>query len=138
MNTIIILKTAGLLHLAMLCAGACVPRVTGLFEHTTALPPFLRQLFLVYFGFIAGLIICFGSITFFLADALASGTPLAKAVCGLLLLFWTARTFVAWFVFDMRPYLTNTWRKVGYQLLNLGFHFLVFAYAWALITGGQP
>ena len=46
-----LLQIAALLHLGLLCAGASMPKAVSLREHIGALPPFLRQLFLVYFCF---------------------------------------------------------------------------------------
>lgn len=80
---------------------------------------------------------CFGTLSFFLADALASGEPLARAVCAFFAAFWTARLLVAVFVFDLRPYLTSGWRKVGYHATNLVFALLPVIYAWAAWNGGH-
>jgi hypothetical protein len=52
------------------------------------------------------------------ADTLAAGGGLARALCAFLAMFWTMRLIVATFVFDMEPYLTNRYRRVGYHALN--------------------
>lgn len=130
MNPVLLLQFSALTYVGLLAAGLLMPGVVGLRENLQLLPPFIRQLFWVYYGFIAMSLICFGLATFFLADQLASGTPLARAVCGFLALFWTARFVVGTFVFDLRPYLTNRWRRVGLAAANLVFTGLPIVYAW--------
>jgi len=138
MNTTLLLKLAALTYLGLLAAGLLMPRVVGLSTHFQSLPKFIRQLFWVYYTFIGLCLVCFGLGTFMLADELAAGTPLARAVCGFLALFWTVRFFVGTFVFDLRPYLTNTWRRIGLHAANLVFTALPFVYGWVAWKGGQP
>jgi hypothetical protein len=92
----------------------------------------------VYYTFLALCLISFGLGTFFFAGELTSGTPLARAVCGFLAVFWTVRFIVGTFVFDLRPYLTNGWRRTGLFAANLVFTALPFVYGWAALKGGQP
>jgi hypothetical protein len=136
MKLITLLQIAGMLHLGLICAGALMPRVTGLRNHLAGLPPFVRRLFWVYYTFIGTSLIAFGLVTFFLAEELASGVPLARGVCGFLCLFWTIRLVVAMFVFDLHPYLTNRWKWLGYHATNLVFALLPLVYGWAALRGG--
>lgn len=138
MNTTLLLKLAALTYLGLLAAGLLMPRVVGLPTHIQSLPKFIRQLFWVYYTFIGLCLVCFGLGTFLLADELAAGTSLARAVCGFLALFWTVRFFVGTFVFDLRPYLTSTWRRIGLHAANLVFTVLPFVYGWVAWKGGQP
>ncbi len=131
MKLTIILQLAGLMHLGLLGAGVLMPGVVGLRAHLAPLPPFIRQLVWVYYTFIGFSLVSFGCVSFFLSDALASGEPLARAVCAFLAGFWLLRLIVATFVFDLRPYLTNGWRRVGYHATNIVFAVLPVAYAWA-------
>ncbi len=131
MNTTLLLKLAALTYFGLLAAGLLMPRVVGLPEHIRSLPTFIRQLIWVYYSFLALCLIGFGLGTFFLADELASGAPLARAVCGFLAVFWFVRFIVGTFVFDLRPYLTNTWRRIGLFAANLAFTALPFIYGWA-------
>jgi hypothetical protein len=132
----ILLQLAGLLHLGLIAAGAMMPGVVGLRKHLASLPDFIRKLVWVYYVFIGFCLLSFGAASFFFAETLASGDALARAVCGFLATFWTIRLMVATFVFDLRPYLTNPWRKVGYHATNLVFAFLPVIYAWAAWNGG--
>ncbi len=138
MNTILLLKLAAVTYLGLLAAGLLMPRVVGLPGHIKALPKFIRQLVWVYYTFLALCLVSFGLGTFFLADELSSGTPLARAACGFLALFWFVRFIVGTFVFDLRPYLTSAWRRAGLFAANLVFTALPFVYGWAALKGGRP
>lgn len=128
-----LLKLAGLLHVGLIAAGATLPKVVQLRTHLAILPPFIRRLFWVYYGFIGMCLVCFGAASFFLADPLASGTPLARALCAFLALFWTLRLLVALFVFDVRPYLRGPLLRLGYHATNVVFVLLPVVYGWAAL-----
>jgi hypothetical protein len=132
-----LLQIAALLHAGLICAGASMPRAVQLRAHLAALPVFIRRLFFVYFGFIGLVLVGFACLTFFFAEAMAAGEPLARALCLLLTGFWGLRLVVATFVFDVRPYLTNGWYRLGYHSLNLVFVYLLAVYALAIWKGGN-
>jgi hypothetical protein len=132
----VLLQIAALLHIGLLCAGASMPKAVNLRGHIATLPPFIRQLFLVYFSFIALMLVGFGSLTFLFAHAMAAGEPTARALCIMMTVFWSVRLVVAGFVFDVRPYLTNWFYRLGYQATNLVFVYLVAVYALAVWKGG--
>jgi len=77
-------------------------------------------------------------LSFFLAPELASGTALARAVCGFLAAFWTMRLCVAAFVFDVSPYLAGALWKIGYHATNVVFALLPVIYGWGVLAGGGP
>jgi hypothetical protein len=104
-------------------------------QHVAVLPPFIHRLFWVYYSFIGLFLVGFGALSFFLASELASGTALARAVCGFLALFWTMRLCVAALVFDVRPYLTNALWRIGYYATNVAFAILPMIYGWAALAG---
>jgi hypothetical protein len=133
-NLTLALQIAGFVHLGIMCAGALMPRVVHLREHLVALPEFIRRLFWVYYSFIGLCLISFGAGTFVFADTLAAGGPLARAVCAFLAAFWTLRLVVALFVFDVRPYLTGAWRRVGYHATSVVFIYLPVVYAVAAMV----
>lgn len=135
MKLTLLIQVAGLLHVGLLVAGAMMPRVVGFNEHIAVLPSFLQRLFRVYFVFIGGMIVAFGSVSFFLADHLANGGPAATALLLIMTLFWAARFGVALFVFDMSEYLTNGWRKLGYHIINIAFLYLPINYGYAFWKG---
>ena len=125
------LQLAGLLHLGLLCAGIMMPRVVEMRSHVAKLPPFLGSLFWTYYVFIGGCVIGFGTVTFFYADQLASGQPLARAVATFLALFWILRLAVAGFIFKMEPYLTNSMFRLGYAAVNAVFVLFIIVYTLA-------
>ena len=108
---------------------AILPGVT----ETPKLPPFVRQLFWVYYSFIALCLAGFCIITLAFAGTLAAGGSLARALCTFFALFWTLRLIAGTFVFDLRPYLTNRFRRVGYRALNIVFAYLPVVYALAAV-----
>jgi hypothetical protein len=132
----ILLQTAALLHIGLICAGASMPKAVGLRSHLAALPNFIRQLFLVYYAFIGLVLVGFGTLTFIFAQAMANGEPLARGLCILFTAFWSLRLIAAAFIFDLRPYLTNWFYRLGYHALNLTFVYILFVYAWAALKGG--
>src|SRR5882724_8485502 len=95
----LLLQIAGVLHLGLLCAGGLMPRAVNLRANLATLPPFIRRLFWVYYAFIGLCLVSFGCITVILAQTLAAGGGLARAVCIFLALFWTIRLVAATFVF---------------------------------------
>jgi hypothetical protein len=131
-----LLQIAGLMHLGLVWAGATMPRTVQLSEHLRPLPPFIRNLFWVYYSFIALILVSFGTLTFLFADEIAAGEPVARALCILMATFWTVRLIAAVFVFDVRPYLTNGFYRIGYQATNLVFLYLVVLYGWTAWKGG--
>jgi len=130
MNTVILLKLGGLLHLGLIWAGAIMPRKVGLRTHLATLPPFVRRLFWTYYSFIGLMLVSFGTITFVFAGDIAAGGALARGLCWFLTAFWSLRLAVAAFVFDVRPYLTSNLYRLGYHLTNIAFSLLVVLYAW--------
>jgi hypothetical protein len=138
MNMIPLLQIAGLMHLGLLAAGLLMPRAVRLRDHLAVLPEFIRRLFWIYYTFIGTCLVSFGALSFFAAPQLAEGTPLARAVCAFLAIFWTIRLFAALFVFDVRPYLTHWLWKLGYHATNFVFALLPFIYGLAAWKGGAP
>jgi hypothetical protein len=132
-DLILLLQCAGVLHVGLLGAGAMMPGVVGVRRHLVSLPPFLRQLFWVYYAFIGLCLAGFGLITFALAPVLAEGGSLARAVCFFFGLFWTLRLCAATFIFDLRPYLTNGWRRLGLHAVNVVFAVLPIIYFWSAL-----
>ncbi len=134
-NLTVLLQVAGVLHLGLICAGFLMPQVVGMRSHLATMPPFIRQLFWLYYLFIGLCLVSFSIITIVFADTLAAGGGLARALCAFFTVFWTVRLIAATFIFDMRPYLTNGYRRIGYHVLNAVFAYLPVVYA---LAASQP
>ena len=126
----IALIAAGLLHFAILSASALVPLVLDWRKHLSPLPRFLRELVWVYGAFIVLTIIGFGALTLGCSGHLASGSPLARAVCGFIAVFWAARLGVQLFLFDVRPLIA------GRPVLIAGYHTLTLLFIYFSLTYG--
>lgn len=137
MNAENLVRLAGLMHVGLLAAGATMYRVTGFRRHSAALPVFLRQLFRVYMGFIGGMLVAVMLACFFLAHELVSGGVLARSVCGAIAALHVARLAVQFLVFDVRPYLTNGWLRLGYHLTTVTFTAMSLLFV-ALAAGFAP
>jgi hypothetical protein len=127
------LTLAGCAHFGILIASVLTPKVLQWRSNLLVLTPFLRQLFWVYGAFIFLTILGFGVITCAQAPALASGTPLARAVCGLIGTFWLARLMVQFFLFRPGSLLSNLLLKLGYHLLTVAFVAIVIIYGAAAL-----
>ena len=138
MNTVVLLKLAALTHLGLIVAGLLMPPTVDLWKHLRPLPDFIRKLFIVYYAFIGLCLVGFGLGTFLFAEELATGSPLARGVCWFLSAFWTCRLIAAVFVFDLTPYLTSRWRRVGLAMANTVFALLPILYLAVALKGGTP
>lgn len=129
----LILRLAGALHFVILIASALTPRMLDWRNGLAPLHPFLRRLFWVYGVFITIVIAAFGVLALRHAPEMAAGEPVARSLCVFIAIFWSARLFVQFFVFDAQPFLTRWWIAAGYHSLTLAFICLtaVFTYAAA-------
>ncbi len=137
MKLVFCLQVAALLHVVLMCAGLTMPRVVKLNAHLAGLPPFIRNLFWVYYTFIASALIGFAALTWFCAGAMAAGVPSAWALSIFLTGFWLLRLFAGIFVFDVRPYLTNWFYRLGYYSINCIFIYLTAVYALTALKGAH-
>ncbi len=138
MKLALLLQLAGCAQLGLILAGALMPGAVDLRRHLRTLPEFIRRLFWTYYVFIGLSLMGFGLITLVFAEELASGAPLARALCLFLAVFWLLRLVVAAFVFDVRPYLTRRLYRAGYQVTNLLFSLLPLVFIWAAWKGSAP
>jgi hypothetical protein len=128
------LMVAGVLHFGILIASALVPKVLDWRGELRKLPSLFAQLVWVHGGFIVLTIIGLGAISVINASELASGTPLARSVCGFIALFWGTRVAVQFFYFDAKPFLTNLPLKLGYHGLTVVFTYLTLVYTLGAVA----
>ncbi len=129
-----LLIVGGVLHFGILVAGALVPVVLDFRRQLQQVSELLRQLVWVYAAFIFLSVLGFGLVSVVFAPALAAGTPLARAVCGYIAVFWLVRLVIQVFVYDARPYLSNWPLKVGYHGLTVVFTYHAVVYSLAAIV----
>ena len=123
----------GILHLGTLLGSAQVPRELKFKEELPKLGPLMRHWVLTAGGYIVLNIIAFGMLSVFLSTEMASGTPLARAVCGYISVFWGIRLVIQLFIFDAKPYLKNWFLQLGYHGLTLVFVYQTAIYGWAAL-----
>ncbi len=122
MNLALHLKLAGALLLLLASAHLFFPRYFGWKEDLAKLSLLNRQMFYVHCFFIVLVLVLFGMLSLFCAAALLSPGPLPKAVLTGFVLFWSARLFIQFFVYDSR-----LWKG---QTFNTGIH-IFFSVLWA-------
>ncbi len=133
MNLALFILIGGVLHFGILIASACVPHVLDWKQSLARLDPLLRQLIWVHGAFIVLVIVGFGIFSVALSAELASGTPLARAICLFIAIFWAARLAVQFFVFDAKPFLRTAFLKIGYHGLTIVFFYLAIVYSIAAL-----
>jgi len=129
-----LLLIGGALHFGILIASALVPQVLDWRHELKKLPPLLAQLVWVHGAFIVLTIIGFGAISLINPSELASGTMLARSICGFIALFWGGRLAVQFFYFAPQEYLRTLILKVSYHGLTVVFAYLTIIYGWTALT----
>ena len=132
-----ILRVGGALHFVILIASALTPRMLDWRHGLAPLHPFLRRLFWVYGVFITIVIAGFGVLALRHAPQMAAGDPAARSLSVFIAIFWGARLFVQFFIFDAKPFLTRWWITAGYHSLTLAFVYLTAAFAYAAANPSQ-
>jgi alginate O-acetyltransferase complex protein AlgI len=128
-----LLRGAGGVQLAILAAALQVPRVVGFRQNLASVTSFFRRLVWVYGVFIALVIGGFGAVSLLQANALAAGTPLARAISLFIAIFWLVRLAVQLFVFDARPFRNSRFLTFGYHSLTVAFVYLALVYLSAAL-----
>lgn len=130
MNWTLLVVIGGILHLGLILAGALVPGTLNWKDSLGKLDHLSRQLIWVHGGYIVLIILSFALLSLIYPNELLAGTPLARAVCLFIGLFWSIRLLIQFFVFDAKPYLKNGLLKVGYHCLTLVFLYHAVVYSW--------
>ena len=127
-----VLFTAGVAQFGVLVASALVPFRLNWRKELSSLSRLHRQMYLVYGGYVVMSIVAFALLSIFNARELASGSGLARGVCGYIAVFWGVRVVLQG-VFDVKEHLTAWWLKAGYFILTVLFASFTLVYAWAAI-----
>jgi hypothetical protein len=127
----ILLILAGALHLCITSAGVVMTFVLDWRKTLATLTALTRHIIWVHGLFVLLTIIAFGAVSLLRAGDLASGAPLARAICGFIALFWGVRLMIQFFLFDARPFLTRRLLAVGYHGLTVVFVYFTLVYGFA-------
>lgn len=129
MDTIALVRLAGLAHLISLTAILYAPINLRWDEELARLPRLIRQMCNVYQAYTGGTIVAMGFVSLLCAPDLVSGTPLARAVCGYIALFWGVRLALQR-TYDFAPHLTRLRLRIGYHGLTGLFVAFTSFYGW--------
>ena len=124
---------AGVLHLGITSAGLVMTLVLDWRKNLGVLDPLTRHIIWTHGAFVLMAIVAFGVISLALPRTLASGQPLARAVCGFIATFWALRLFIGFFLFDAKPHLTRPALKLGYHGMTVVFTYFVICYGAAAV-----
>lgn len=125
----LLIRLAGLAHLVSLTAMFYAPVNLRWDEELASLPRLLRQMCNVYQAYTGVTIAALGLVSLFCAPDLASGIPLARAVCAYIALFWGARLLLQR-TYDFAPHLKSVWLRLGYHGLTGLFVVFTSFYGW--------
>jgi hypothetical protein len=126
MNLAMHLKIVGILQLLLAFAHFFFPRRLGWKEDCAKLTLLNRQIFFVHCFFIVLVLVLFGALTLVYTDLLLRGDQLSKVVLSGLFLFWLARLYIQFFVYDAR-----LWRG---DRFNTRVH-VFFSMLWTYYVG---
>jgi hypothetical protein len=126
----------GIGQLCVLIASAMVPLRLNWTAQLQCLSRLHRQMYWVYGGYIVLSIISFGLISLLNAEALASGSGLARSFCLYVALFWGIRLALQ-AILDVTAHLTVWWLKLGYHGLTALFLYFTAIYGWAALYSGR-
>jgi hypothetical protein len=124
---------AGLLHFGVLIASALTPQVLEWKEDLAGIRPLTRKLLWVYGGYVVGNIVFFGALASLMPSTLASGTPLARAICAFIAVFWTVRLSLQYRVLYAKELVRGFVLKAGYHGLTVVFAFFAFVFGKAAL-----
>jgi hypothetical protein len=125
---------AGLLHLAITSAGVVMTVVLDWRRNLKSLDALTRHIIWTHGAFVLLTIVAFGAVSLLFAAPLASGEPLARAVCGFIALFWAFRLLIGFTLFDARPFATTLPLKLGYHGLSVVFAYFALTYGLAALS----
>jgi hypothetical protein len=134
MSLAVHLKIVGVLLVLLALLHASFPRRFKWAEELRRLSLLSRQIFLVHTFFVALTVLLCGLLTFFYAEALLAGTPLARAVLAGLTLFWAARLAVQLFVYSPALWRGHRFNTAVHVIFTCLWTYFVGVYGWALIS----
>ena len=134
MTAALLIQLAGAAHLLSLAAIIFAPIQLHWDDELARLPKLLRQMCNVYNYYTGGTIVALGLVSLTCATELASGSHLARGVCGYTAIFWGIRLWLQLY-YDFRPHLTSASLRLGYHALTALFVVFVGIYGWGALHG---
>ncbi len=128
-----LIQAAGLIQLAIAAGNIWVPGKVNARENLARVSPMTRSIFIVHWVYIVLVLVIFGLLCVFFAPELASGSALARFLCGAMGVFWLARVFIQFFYYDAALRRQHRAADISFLLavLFLGSVFAVAALGWA-------
>lgn len=123
---------AGIGQAGVLIASSLVPLRLNWKVELGSLAKLHRQMYWVYGGYVVLAIVAFSAISLFNSSEMASGSKLARFLCGYIAVFWGVRLALQ-AVFDVKKYLTAWWLKLGYHSLTVLFAAFTLVYGFAAL-----
>ena len=124
---------AGVVHFCIVGVAIYVPRMLNWQRSLAPLDPFMRKLVWVYALFIGITVAGFGVLSVLRSAELAAGTPLSRAVCAFIAVFWMVRTVIQFLVFKRPAFVRGWFRTVGYHALSAAIVLLTLTYGFAAL-----
>jgi hypothetical protein len=128
-------RAAGFFHFVTLGLACFTPIPPDWEQNLAKLPVIHRRFAVAQNVSIGAMIAILGLFSLGFAPELVDGTPLARAVCGAISLFWGGRLCVLPWL-GVRPALTTPWLKLGYTLLLAECAIYALAYGWLMLRAG--
>src|SRR5271165_4855447 len=132
MNLNFHIKIVGALMIALAVAHVYFEKRFRWRQELERVSLFTRQVFYVHCFFICLVLVLFGMLSLFGTAALLQPTPLAKMVLAGLVIFWGARLFAQFFVYDAQLWRGNTFNTAMHVLFSLMWTYFVAVYGAAL------
>jgi uncharacterized sodium:solute symporter family permease YidK len=115
MNSHVIwLWVAGAVQVAIILANVILPAKLDVRAGMASVPRFLRQVFVVHWGYIIFVVFLFSLLCFLFPAELAGGSALGRFLSGAMAVFWFARLLLQLFYYDAQMRRENRGLDLAY------------------------
>ena len=132
------LRIVGGMLLALAALNTLLPKRLHWKEELDRLSLLNRQIFLVHALFIGLILVLTGTLSLVYANSLLEPTSLGRAILSGLVVFWSTRLFVQWFVYDRRLWRGDAFNTTVHVVFTFVWFYFVAVYGWALWTQFHP
>jgi hypothetical protein len=127
-----LLWIAGLLQIGIAAANLPLRSRLGMKSEDARLSPLVRQIHVVHYAYLMGLLAAFGAMSLLFSRELTGGEPLGVFLSLLLSVFWAARVAVQRLVYDPAALRAHRAADIGFTMIFAG---LSAVYAAAALGG---